>query len=80
MVRPQAVVLLGATAAQALLGSHIRIGKDRGTPIESDLAELVTVTAHPSSILRSQTDRERGEAMQHFVSDLRQVAEWLSAR
>lgn len=48
MVGPKAIVLLGATAAQALLGSHVRIGRDRGTPMESDLAELVTITAHPS--------------------------------
>jgi DNA polymerase len=80
LIKPRAMVLLGATAAQALLGSHIRIGRDRGTPIESELAELVTITAHPSSILRSQSDAERGEAMQQFVSDLRNVAQWLNAR
>jgi DNA polymerase len=80
LVKPQAVVLLGATAAQALLGSHIRIGRDRGTPIDSELAELVTLTAHPSSILRSQTEQERAEAMEQFVSDLSNVAQWLSAR
>jgi uracil-DNA glycosylase len=80
MVKPRAVVLLGATAAQALLGSHVRIGRDRGTPMESELAELVTITAHPSSILRSQTDEEREQAMEQFVSDLREVGKWLSAR
>ncbi len=80
MVGPKAIVLLGATAAQALLGSHVRIGRDRGTPMESDLAELVTITAHPSSILRSQSDEERAESMEEFVSDLRNVARWLSAR
>ncbi len=42
----------GATAVRALLGSRIRIGRDRGRPLESELAELVTPTAHPSSILR----------------------------
>src|SRR5205085_6465611 len=56
MVKPEALVLLGATAAQALLGSHIRIGRDRGQPIDSDLAELVTIPAHPSSDLRAQDD------------------------
>jgi uracil-DNA glycosylase len=79
-VKPEALVLLGATAAQALLGSHIRIGRDRGQPVESDLAKLVTLTAHPSSILRSRTDEERAEAMEAFVDDLRNVAGWLSAR
>jgi uracil-DNA glycosylase len=80
LVKPAALVLLGATAAQALLGSHIRIGRDRGTPVDSDLAELVTLTAHPSSILRSQTEQERAEATAQFVGDLKGVARWLSAR
>jgi DNA polymerase len=80
MVKPQALVLLGATAAQALLGSQIRIGRDRGKPVESELAELVTLTAHPSSILRSRTDEERAEAMAAFVGDFKAVARWLNAR
>jgi uracil-DNA glycosylase family protein len=80
LVKPAALVLLGATAAQALLGSHIRIGRDRGTPVDSELAELVTLTAHPSSILRSQTEQERAEAMAQFVADLKGVARWLRAR
>ncbi|HWE34497.1 MAG TPA: UdgX family uracil-DNA binding protein [Solirubrobacteraceae bacterium] len=80
LVNPSAIVLLGATAAQALLGPSIRIGRDRGRPIESDLAELVTITAHPSSILRAADERERTQAMDAFVEDLRTVAEWLSKR
>jgi DNA polymerase len=80
MVHPEALVCLGATAAQALLGSQVRIGRDRGKPIESDLAELVSITAHPSSILRAQDDEERRIAMDEFVADLKSVARWLSAR
>jgi uracil-DNA glycosylase len=80
VVQPEALVCLGATAAQALLGSHIRIGRDRGRPVESELAELVTVTAHPSSILRAQDDAERREAMHEFVTDLQSVSTWLSQR
>jgi DNA polymerase len=79
MVRPAALVLLGATAAQALLGAQIRVGRDRGHPVDSDLAELVTVTTHPSAILRAQHD-ERKAAMEAFVSDLRTVAHWLDQR
>ena len=79
MVKPAALVCLGATAAQALLGSQIRIGRDRGRPIESDLAELVTMTTHPSAILRTE-DEEREEAMDQFVADLANVARWLNAR
>jgi DNA polymerase len=80
LVHPEALVCLGATAAQALLGSQIRIGKDRGRPIESELAPHVTITAHPSSILRAREDDERAAAMDAFVADLAQVATWLSAR
>ncbi len=79
-VRPDALVCLGATAGQALLGAQLRIGRDRGRPLHSDLAELVTVTAHPSSILRVREEPERDEALQHFVSDLESVSRWLSAR
>jgi len=78
VVHPRAVVLLGATAAQALLGSQIRIGRDRGRPIESDLAELVTITTHPSAILRAGEEDERREAMDAFVADLEGVAAWLA--
>jgi uracil-DNA glycosylase family protein len=67
VVKPQALVLLGATAAQALLGSHVRIGRDRGQPRESDLADLVTLTAHPSSILRADDDAARAAAMDEFA-------------
>jgi DNA polymerase len=80
MVKPEAVVLLGATAAQALAGSSVRVGRDRGRPLDSDLAELVTVTTHPSSILRAYDDDQRHEAMQAFVKDLRNVADWLKQR
>jgi uracil-DNA glycosylase family protein len=80
MVKPEAVVLLGATAAQALAGSKVRVGRDRGQPLESDLAELVTVTTHPSSILRAEDDYQRHEAMDAFVEDLRHVADWLKER
>jgi uracil-DNA glycosylase len=80
MVKPEAVVLLGATAAQALLGSGVRIGRDRGKPMDSSLAELVTVTAHPSSILRAEDDEQREQAMKELIADLRGVARWLSRR
>jgi DNA polymerase len=77
VVKPTALVCLGATAAHALLGSQVRIGKDRGRPMESDLAELVSITTHPSAILRAQDDAERRAAMDQFVDDLQTVARWL---
>jgi DNA polymerase len=80
MVHPGALVCLGGTAAQALLGSQVRIGRDRGKPMESGLAELVTVTTHPSAILRAQDEEERHAAMEQFVGDLANVASWLKQR
>ncbi len=80
VVRPEALVLLGAVAAQALLGSQVRIGRDRGRPLDSDLAELVMITTHPSAILRAGEAGDRRRAMDAFVSDLEAAASWLSAR
>jgi uracil-DNA glycosylase family protein len=79
LVKPVVLVCLGATAAQALLGSQVRIGRDRGRPMDSDLAELVTITTHPSAILRAD-DQDREAAMAQFVADLKNVAGWLSSR
>lgn len=67
---------LGATAAQALIGRQFRVSKDRGVPVESDLAPVVMATVHPSSILRSD-DRER--ELELFVEDLRRAAAALRA-
>ncbi len=76
LLEPKVLVCLGATAAQALLGRGFRVSKDRGVPVESDLAPVVMATVHPSSILRAD-DREGEMAM--FVEDLRRVAEVLRA-
>jgi uracil-DNA glycosylase len=76
LLKPKVLVCLGATAAQALLGRQFRVSKDRGVPVESELAPVVMATVHPSSILRSD-DREAELAM--FVEDLRRVAEVLRA-
>src|SRR5918993_1982181 len=62
LIRPEVLVCLGATAAQALLGRQFRVSRDRGVPVESDLAPVVMATVHPSSILRSD-DREAEMAM-----------------
>jgi uracil-DNA glycosylase family protein len=77
-VRPQVLVVLGATAAQALLGRQFRVTKERGRPVESDLAPYVLATVHPSSILRHRTNEERAAAMKGFVSDLETVARLLA--
>src|SRR5206468_2410667 len=74
LVRPTVLVLLGATAAQSLLGRSFRVTRERGRFVESDLAPFVTTTVHPSSILRAQDDASRAEAMDAFVDDLKKVA------
>lgn len=78
LIRPEAVVLLGATAAQALLGPSVRVGESRGRPLQCELAKLVTITVHPSSILRVPERDARAQAMDAFVADLAEVAERLS--
>ena len=72
-VRPQVLVCLGATAAQALLGRQFRVSRERGRLVDSPLAERVIATVHPSSVLRTDPDR-RDEAMDELVSDLKAVA------
>ena len=74
VVKPTVLVCLGATAAQALLGKQFRVTKQRGTWVESELAERVTATIHPSAILRQRTDEDRHAEMERFVADLRLVA------
>ena len=73
VVQPRVLVLLGATAAQSLLGRQFRVTQNRGRLVESDLAESVTATIHPSAILRADDD-EREVEFQAFVDDLRKVA------
>jgi DNA polymerase len=73
-VRPRAIVALGATAARAVVGPSARVTRDRARPIASDLAALVTVTVHPSSILRAPDAETRAAERTRFVDDLRSIA------
>jgi uracil-DNA glycosylase len=74
VVEPRILVCLGATAAQSLLGKQFRVTKERGRWLESELAEHVTATIHPSAILRQRDDESRHTEMARFVDDLRLVA------
>jgi uracil-DNA glycosylase len=78
VLRPQVLVPLGATAAQALLGRSFRVTKQRGVPVDSDLAPTVLATVHPSSILRAPDETARREAYDAFVADLRVVRDLLT--
>jgi DNA polymerase len=73
VVKPRVLVLLGATAAQSLLGRQFRVTQHRGELLESELAEAVTATVHPSSILRGEPE-ERDANFDAFVRDLEVVA------
>lgn len=77
VVKPEALVLLGATAGKALLGAKFKLGESRGRPLDSELAPLVTATAHPSSILRQRDDDARHAERRAFTEDLERVAELL---
>ena len=79
-IGPEVLVLLGATAAQSILGRSFRVTQRRGEFVESPLAPLVTATIHPSSILRAETDEDRRAAFEGFVGDLRRVATALRRR
>ncbi|MEA2270039.1 MAG: uracil-DNA glycosylase [Solirubrobacteraceae bacterium] len=73
-VAPEVLVILGATAGKALLGSKFRLRDVRGTAIDSDLAPLVTATVHPSAILRARDDVTRNAERGAFWADLEFVA------
>ena len=77
VVQPRVLVLLGATAAQSLLGRQFRVTQNRGKLLDTDLAEAVTATVHPSSILRGEPE-EREANFAAFVDDLRVVAKLLT--
>ena len=73
VIKPRVLVCLGATAAQALLGRDFRVSRQRGELVESDLAENVIATVHPSSILRAD-DETRDAEYRELVRDLEKVA------
>jgi len=77
VVKPEVVVCLGATAAQALLGSTFRVTQERGRFVRSNLAPHVMATVHPSSLLRIEDETERKPAIREFVRELRKVADVL---
>ena len=73
-VRPQIIVALGATAAQALFGKAFRVTKERGRLVPSALAPFALATVHPSSLLRAPDEATRQPEILRFVEDLRKVA------
>jgi uracil-DNA glycosylase len=80
VVKPEALVLLGASAAKALLGSSFKVTQHRGELLDCDLAPIVSATIHPSAILRQRDDASRLRQREAFARDLRVVAEALGDR
>lgn len=83
-VQPKVLMLLGATAAQSLMGSGFRLTAHRGEvlhlPDSDDVAfdPQIVATAHPSSVLRGRPE-DREEAFDALVSDLRFAADLLAS-
>jgi DNA polymerase len=80
LVKPQVIVCLGATAAQALLGRSFRVTQQRGQLLPFTAASYVLATVHPSSILRAPDAESRHREFENLVKDLRVVTNVLSAR
>ena len=80
LIKPRAIVCLGATAAQSLLGRQFRVTAERGVFVTSPLAPLVMATVHPSSILRAPDDEARRDELKRFTTDLRKVARALRSK
>ena len=76
-VKPEVVVCLGVTAAQALLGKEFSVTRQRGELVKSSLAPFVTATVHPSSILRAIDQESRHQQKQAFVEDLKKIGRLL---
>ncbi len=91
LVKPELLVLLGATAAQALLGSKFRVTQARGRPLSGEevaalargshapIARWTFATVHPSSVLRAPDDELRDEARAAFFRDLRVIGDYVRA-
>ena len=75
LIKPELVVMLGASAAQAVLRRAVTIGRERGEPMAMADGRTGFVTVHPSYILRVQGDGDREKAYADFVADLRKVAD-----
>jgi uracil-DNA glycosylase family protein len=74
VLQPRAVVCLGSTAAQALLGRDFKVTQRRGEILRTTLAPIVMATVHPSSILRAPDDETRRAELQRLIEDLEALA------
>jgi len=80
LLKPEVIVCLGATAAQALLGPKFRLTKERGKFVTHPWGPHVTATIHPSAVLRAPDAEQRHEEYRKFVDDLKGVRNALTAK
>jgi uracil-DNA glycosylase family protein len=73
VVKPAAIICLGATAAHAVIGPKFKVTTGRGTLVDSPLAGIVSATVHPSSILRAPSEEQRHAEMARFIADLKRI-------
>jgi DNA polymerase len=73
VVKPDAILCLGATAAKAMFGRTFSVMKRRAVPLESEWAPVAFATVHPSAILRAPDD-ERARAERRFFADIARIA------
>jgi uracil-DNA glycosylase family protein len=73
LIRPEIIVCLGATAAQAMFGSDYRVTRERGIFVGHLWATHATSTIHPSAILRAPDAEQRALEYAGFVADLKKV-------
>jgi uracil-DNA glycosylase len=78
-VKPDLIVCLGATAAQAIFGAKFKVTQSRGEIFPHAVAKHVMATVHPSSILRARDDESRHREMDLFVADLIKAKELLDS-
>ena len=77
VIEPDIVVMMGATAAQALLGASFRVTKERGHVLESTgIARWTFATVHPASVLRAPDDEMRRLAKEDFIHDFELIGEY----
>lgn len=76
-IQPHAIVCLGATAAQALIGRQFRVTESHGKFVDSPLAPYVMATLHPSAVLRAPDEKLRHEQEQQLIADLKRLHEIL---
>lgn len=74
-VAPRLVVMLGATAARAVLGRVVTISRERGRPFALDDDSRGFITVHPSFLLRLPDEAAKAREYAAFVADLRAIAE-----